>query len=435
MAALKVGFGRVDITPPTGLHMQGYFEKRLSTGVLDRLMGSCLAFSDGDKTAVVFTLDLIGINQTEGDILRNIIAERTGLPYEAVYYACTHTHTGPGIGKHAVYGNSPEYNSVMYRSLADAAQQAIGDLSDAEVYTANGMVEGISFIRRYKMKNGKTQTNPGANNPNIDHPIGTPDETLRLVKITREGKDDLAVINFQCHPDVIGGTLYSADWPGFVRRSFEAAVPGSKCLFFNGAQGDTNHLDFMHTIHTGYDHSRHMGLCVAGEAMKLFTYAEKVEGDMKVAYGQYELEVPSNRGDIEELELAEKYIDAHENHRSNEIPYHGMEYTTMIARAYRIRRLKDGPDSFTLHMNAVRFGDVAFAGVPGEPFTDIGRGIREGSPFGTTMVNCCANGAQGYYPMQSAYDEGGYEANTSSFKAGVAELIIDASVNLLKSIY
>ena len=140
MAALKVGFGRRDITPPTGIHMQGYFEKRLSTGIRDRLMGSCLAFSDGEKTAVVFTLDLIGINQTEGDILRKTVAEKTGLPYEAVYYACTHTHTGPGIGSHSVYGNCPEYNSVMYRSLADAASEAIADLSEAEVLDRKSVV-------------------------------------------------------------------------------------------------------------------------------------------------------------------------------------------------------------------------------------------------------------------------------------------------------
>ena len=438
MAALKVGFGRADITPPNGIHISGYYQERIATGFRDRLMASCLAFSDGEKTAVVFTLDVIGINQTDGDILRKTVAEKTGLPYEAVYYACTHTHTGPSITKHPLYGHMPEYNSVMYRMLADAAVQAIADLSEAEVFTANGTVEGISFVRRYKMKNGKTQTNPGFGNPEIDHAIGTPDETLRLVKITREGKDDIAVINFQCHPDVIGGTLYSSDWPGFVRRSFEGAVPGTKCLFFNGAQGDTNHFNTAkkeYSVRSGYKHSQHMGLSVAGEAMKLFTYAEKVECDMKVDYAQFELDVASNRGNLEDLALAEQYIASHEAGKHDEIPYTGMEYTTMVARAYRIRRLKDGPDFFTLHLNAVRFGDVVFAGVPGEPFTDIGRGIREGSPFGTTMVTCCSNGYQGYYPMQSAYDEGGYEANTSSFAPGVAENIINASVNMLKKLY
>jgi hypothetical protein len=40
----------------------------------------------------------------------------------------------------------------------------------------------------------------------------------------------------------------------------------------------------------------------------------------------------------------------------------------------------------------------------------------------------------GYFPMQSAYDEGGYEARSSSFKAGVAERIIEGAKELLKEI-
>ena len=51
-----------------------------------------------------------------------------------------------------------------------------------------------------------------------------------------------------------------------------------------------------------------------------------------------------------------------------------------------------------------------------------------------TIVCCCANGYEGYFPMQSAYDEGGYEARSSKFKPGVAEAIIEGSVELLKKI-
>ena len=55
-------------------------------------------------------------------------------------------------------------------------------------------------------------------------------------------KKEIVVVNFQNHPDVIGGFKVSADWPGFVRRTVEAALDGVNCLFVNGAQGDTNHI-------------------------------------------------------------------------------------------------------------------------------------------------------------------------------------------------
>ena len=45
---------------------------------------------------------------------------------------------------------------------------------------------------------------------------------------------------------------------------------------------------------------------------------------------------------------------------------------------------------------------------------------------------CCSNGYEGYFPMRDSYDEGGYEARSSNFKAGVAEFIIEEGKALLK---
>ena len=165
MGKLKVGFGRADITPPEGLYMPGYFYERRGEGYLDRLTGSCIAVSDGEKTAVIFSLDLIGINQAVGDQMRKIIAERAGLPVEAVYYACTHTHTGVAVGDHI----DEAYNSVLFRTLADAAKAAIADLTEAEIRAARGKVEGISFIRRFRMKNGMFSWNL----PDVEGPSDT----------------------------------------------------------------------------------------------------------------------------------------------------------------------------------------------------------------------------------------------------------------------
>ena len=49
------------------------------------------------------------------------------------------------------------------------------------------------------------------------------------------------------------------------------------------------------------------------------------------------------------------------------------------------------------------------------------------------MILPCAltNGANGYFPMKSAFDEGGYEARTSKYKSGVAEEIIKAGKDIL----
>ena len=70
-------------------------------------------------------------------------------------------------------------------------------------------------------------------------------------------------------------------------------------------------------------------------------------------------------------------------------------------------------------------------GFPGEPFTEIGVGIKE-TPGWDMILPCgLTNGYMGYFPTKSAFDEGGYEARTSRYKAGVAEILIEESKALL----
>ncbi|MGI6538271.1 MAG: hypothetical protein ACOX22_08100 [Caldicoprobacterales bacterium] len=93
------------------------------------------------------------------------------------------------------------------------------------------------------MKNGSIKTNPGIGNPNISHPVSEPDETMQLIILKQEGGREILLVNFQVHPDVVGGTKYSADYPGFVRTFVENEMDNVCCAYFNGCQGDTNHVN------------------------------------------------------------------------------------------------------------------------------------------------------------------------------------------------
>ena len=83
--------------------------------------------------------------------------------------------------------------------------------------------------------------------PDIVKPYGLPpDEEVQVLRIDREGGKPICVINFQTHPDVVGGETITADWPGLARTVFEAATLGkTHCIVLNGAQGDVNHVNVM----------------------------------------------------------------------------------------------------------------------------------------------------------------------------------------------
>ena len=92
------------------------------------------------------------------------------------------------------------------------------------------------------------------------------------------------------------------------------------------------------------------------------------------------------------------------------------------------------PDNKELIVCAIAVGDMVFASFPGEPFTEIGVKIKETEGYRMILPCALTNGDMGYFPVQSAYDEGGYEAKTSPFKAGVAERIIEGAKELLSDI-
>ncbi len=441
---LQAGFSRIDITPPLGTYMQGYYNARRADGILDPLTASCIAFRDGEgHTALVFSLDLIGIEQKTADEARRTVADIAGVPEEAVFLACTHTHTGPCMST-KLYPHNPVYNGYCFARLGTCAKAAIDDLAPAELFGAEGRAEGISFVRRFRMKDGTIRTNPGWKNPDVRCPIGTPDETLRLVRIVREGSPEIAVVNFQVHPDVIGGTKWSADFPGFVRRTLEGALPGVHAVYLNGAQGDTNHFDISRSPADpdaaafpvgGYAHARYMGQVIAAGALAVYGTAQPLGGPDRVAYAVRDLETPANRPAPDEIPRAREIVRLHEAGHDDQIPETGMGVVTLVAEAYKMLRLAEAGDTLKLHMSAVTAGNLAFAGFPGEPFTDIGRGVREASPYPFTIACCLVNGSEGYLPMYSAFAEGGYEARSSEFCPGVAEELIAGQARLLRALH
>ena len=111
-----------------------------------------------------------------------------------------------------------------------------------------------------------------------------------------------------------------------------------------------------------------------------------------------------------------------------------MMLTTVVADAARKVRLEHGPNSFRMVLSAVAIGPVAMFVITGEPFTGVGRALKEAADFRLVLPSCNTNAKEGYFPMLECYEEGGYEAGSSNFKAGVAELIIEAGLQLLKEL-
>ena len=183
----------------------------------------------------------------------------------------------------------------------------------------------------------------------------------------------------------------------------------------------------------GYSHAEYIARVVTGGVLQAYDKVYYVEVDSIVSK-QKTINVPSNKPTPEELPEAHRINDLHIAGRDNELPYEGMMLTTIVAEAARMVRLENAPDAFDMILSAVKIGPVAFVGIPGEPFSEIGKQIKATEGFEMIIPSCNTNGKEGYFPMQDSYDEGGYEAKSSNFKAGVGEYIIKEAKELLESL-
>ena len=164
--------------------------------------------------------------------------------------------------------------------------------------------------------------------------------------------------------------------------------------------------------------------------MQVYDKVQYVDVD-SLRYGQNLIRVPSNMPDPKDLPEAHRINDLHNAGKDDQLPYEGMMLTTIVAEAARMVRLENGPDSFEMLLSGIAIGNIALVGLPGEPFTGIGRGLKETQGWDLVLPMCLTNASEGYFPMQEAYDEGGYESRSSNFKAGVAELLIAEGRKLL----
>ena len=87
-----------------------------------------------------------------------------------------------------------------------------------------------------------------------------------------------------------------------------------------------------------------------------------------------------------------------------------------------------------MSISAVSVGNVALVGYPAEPFNAVGVGVKEAEGWDMIMPTCMTNGREGYFPTKDAYDEGGYEAKASNYKAGAAEQLIQEGKDLLATL-
>ena len=434
---LTAGIAVADITPPVGYRMSGYFRERVSTGILNPLHAKAIVLRQGDESAALVFCDIIGLSPDVSSRARMEAAKKTGIPSANILIAATHTHTGPlyfgALRKHfhdlavAKYGSDPcekvDYPAELVAKLVKVITEA--DAAAKPVRLEAGVAEqrGLSFNRRFHMKDGSVRFNPGVLNPDIVRPAGPTDLEVGIVffREVDSGSVAAAMVNFALHLDTVGGTKYASDYPFYLEQSLRQTYGNEFVLLFGtGTCGDINHIDVTKKQRLKTDYiGRTLAETVKAKAGYLRAVTEPAlavrseivqallqrYGPEKVAWARENIKKVGTR-ELSFLKQVEAYkILAVEMRRGETMP--------LDVQVFRLAR------------------GVTVVGLPGEVFVDLGLAIKRASPFPTTLVIELCQDAPGYIPTKKAFAEGSYETVNSRIAPGGGEMMVEAAMRLI----
>ena len=431
---LSAGYAEAVVTPPMGMRLVGGYAKKYARGITSDVHIRCAAFQCGEKKAVFFSCECIGMKVNAYEILRDRIAERCQMDPAGVYITCSHVHTSFRIvGPDAEAELYQIHMRRLYQQFCDTAQFAFEDLKPARLYTARGEVKDISFLRRYRMKDGTVKTNPSIGSDEIEAFEGKADDSLLLLRVKREEGNEILLVNFGTHADVIGGDLVSSDFPGYLVHDLKNALDGkAEVLFLNGCEGDSNHINAFlpkGTPRKGHPIAQRMARKITAEVLRLYDDVKEISSD-EIDSEKVNVKIGKNDYDPADVPIAEK-IRAIYHEKGNKAP-ELKEFKLSLPGALRILENLKRPEFFDIELHFIRIGEAAFVGFPGEPFQELGLKIKEKSPYPVTVLTACTNGGQGYFPTEEAFEGGGYESSVSPFAKNCGPLLVEGALQGLE---
>jgi hypothetical protein len=437
---VQLGVAQVDITPPLGAPLAGYYYKRNSTGVHDPLHVKAMVIEQGGVKVAMAALDLVSLPRDIVESARAMVQQRIALAPDHVMISATHAHTTPVVltnpSRYNLEGKdkqiAQEYTDALAGKIADAIVQANAKLEPAEMRAGVGNETTLSFNRRFFMKDGTIGWNPGKLNPKIAGPAGPVDPGVPVLYFqSPDGKTPIAAyVNFGLHQDTTGGGEISADFSYTLGEVLKLVNgPGFFPMFTIGAAGNVVHLDVSRPgEQRGYQEAARIGAVLAGDVLNVIQAAPAVNVS-QIRVSDEILHFPVPHYTQEEIDWATRTQATYNTPQA--APF------LELVKAARILELNARHGKpLEAEVQVFTFGDkVAIVGFPGEMFAEFGLQLKEDSPFPVTIVTELANGALVYIPNHIGYEEGNYEPTAARLPQGAGEKLVDSALDQLLKIF
>jgi len=413
---LQVGLASINITPAIGIALGGYSNRdpKANTGVLHPVHAKAITLDNGIKKVTLLSAEIL-LPLPE---LIDAVLQKTGLSRDAIYFAVTHTHSGPGA-----YGSGlveelalGDFNPQQFKSLVNHLSQVV--LQSRENLQAVELeYQRLALTQSFAIEFVRNQLNKS----------GMPHNSLHLMQIKQAETEKIlaSLITFSAHPTFLGrrNKLVSGDYPGILMQELEKNL-GHMVMFTIGAVGGM--------LPSGQDHSPKTR--VESERQKLDDMGHRLANFLT---GYMTGKLPNSQEnllDVKSWKTSSAIIQS--DIVPIQLPYSNYRITDHLRLSpLLVTQIFHDNDSF---IHALRIGKLVFLGYPADYSGELAKSLEEWAipqgvfPWATSM----SGEYLGYIMPSEHYDKDYYVMRGANFYGRWAgDYFNDASQRIVSRLY
>lgn len=449
--SLSTGAAERDITPEPGIQLAGTIGlRRPVESVRDRLFARALVLEQSGVRVCLLSLDLLGVGTDWSDIIRERVGSAIDIPASRVMLHVTQNHSGPSLGHFFcrpgympvpdgmewLLGGDDRYNEPTIQRIVEAAEAARDSLQPVSFGVGSAVDGRIGFNRRMVLRDGTARMGrPRPGDPAPLHVEGPTDPEVGVAAFRSLETGDLIalLLHHTAHPTLYGcaDRIVSADWPGIWADEMKKRVdPACIPLVVNGCCGNVLPVSLIDPNYHRGDEER-IRTCLRDSSQGVLDAIQFQPQAILGASGG-NLRLRRRRLEPELVGKSRQMMADHPTPLLIDGNPEAVEWDWVYA-ACRLDFIEREPES-DYELQVIHIGDLAVAGVMGEPFVEAQLEIKLQSIAPYTFVAHFCNGYAGYIPTAEALERGGFETwtgNWSQFEADSLDRIAKGTIELI----
>ena len=381
---MKMGFAETDITPQTPVTMVGFNRTdNMSRGILDGLTAQVSVW-ESNRICCLVTIDNIGFNKREANLLRDMIGTMIGTSRERVMISFSHTHAAVNVTV------EKEYYDKLCQQFCRAAEKAKASMREVSVGWDNAQADIGNNRRKSSDK--------------VDRRVG-------ILKVCSSNQNDLKLIilRLTAHCNVLkrDNYLISADYFGAVRKVL-AEKYHCPIMIVQGSAGNISPKYYKASFTPIDGQGEEYVNCKHALENMAQEVSEKVESIFDTIYTKRGMRVDAYSKYIPLQSKIPNMIKAHKI--ADEAMKHcGINGQKWIEKIESFHKKGISFQEEHLEMQYFYIGNWCLCGIPNETMTEFALETAQllKDPF--FYFNGYTNGCSSYFPTKEEYDLGGYE--------------------------